>query len=157
MSGARDHVRKGKSHMTARHGAAAAAAFLALLSGPAAAQDSNAARYLMEQEIAAACGGPGRIAPEAFVERDLTGDGRADLMVAHEGIACSSGGQSGFCGMQACSIHLYVREGDLLERKAEVLGIGPTVGPGAVPTIRMQAHGGAPMALSWNGRTFVAR
>jgi hypothetical protein len=30
------------------------------------------------------------------IERDLIGDGKAGLVISHEGIACSNGGRSGF-------------------------------------------------------------
>ena len=133
-----------------------AAAVLAFAPVSVTAQSSNAAAYLMDQEVRAACNGAGRIAPEAFIERDLTGDGRDDLIVAHEGITCSNGRRSGYCGMQVCSVHIYVREGDLLRRKVEVLGGGLSVGKGAVPRISMHAHGGAQRQMQWNGRSFAA-
>ena len=54
---------------------------------------SNAAEYLIREEIAAACdGGAGSIDPTAVIERDLTGDGRADLIISHEGIGCAGRG-----------------------------------------------------------------
>lgn len=119
------------------------------------AQSSNAARYLMNEEVSAACGGGGQISPQYFVERDLTGDGKLDLIVGHEGIRCSSGGRSGFCGAQACSIHIYVRVGALLQKKTDLLGIGLAVGDGSTPTINFHAHGGVPVAVRWNGSTFA--
>ena len=125
-----------------------------LISGSANAQSSNAAAYVMNQEITAACGGGGSISPSSFIETDLTGDGRADLLVVHEGIACSNGRRSSFCGAQVCSVHPYVREGDLLIKKGNFLGGGVRVEAGSIPTIRMHAHGGAPTALRWNGSAF---
>lgn len=134
-------------------------ASLALLCAPAHAQSSRAAAYLMEREVAEACGGGrGTIDPAGFIERDLTGDGRADLIVSHEHIACGADGafgpRSGFCGAQVCSVHVYVREGALLERRAEVLGGGVTVGEGATPVISGHGHGGGAWSIRWTGRGF---
>jgi hypothetical protein len=33
-----------------------------------------------------------------MIERDLTGDDKADLIISHEGITCPDGAPSGFCG-----------------------------------------------------------
>jgi hypothetical protein len=119
---------------------------------------SNAARYLIDQQIAEACewqGGGGTIDPAAVIERDLTGDGRADLIISHEGIACTDGSRSSFCGMQVCSVMIYVRRGALLEVAADdKLGMGVSVGEGEIPTIHMYGHGGQPTALRWDGRAF---
>jgi hypothetical protein len=60
----------------------------ALLPGAAAAQDSNAARYLAAQEIAAACDAGGTFGSGGLIERDLTGDGRDDLILDHGAISC---------------------------------------------------------------------
>jgi len=58
--------------------------------------------------LPSACdGGRGSIDPAGVIERDLDGDGRDDLIIAHEAISCTSGGQFGrsmFCGMQVCSV-----------------------------------------------------
>jgi hypothetical protein len=128
-----------------------------LSSSPAEAL-SNAARYLIDEQIAEACewkGGGGTIDPAAVIERDLTGDGRADLIISHEGIVCADGGRSDFCGMQVCSIMIYVRRGALLEVAADdVLGMGVSVGEGEIPTIHMLGHGGRPTALKWDGQAF---
>jgi len=121
----------------------------------ASSQSSNAAAYVLNQEISSACGGSGSISPGSFIEKDLTGDGRLDLLVAHEGVSCSSGGRSGFCGAQVCSVNLYVREGDLLKSKGQFLGGGVRVEGGGVPLIRMYAHGGKQTALRWNGQSFA--
>ena len=115
---------------------------------------SKAAEYLVNEEIAAACDGGGAIAPEAVIEQDLTGDGRADLIISHEGITCAGGGRSNACGMQVCSVNFYVREGTLLKPNREMLGVGVRVGEGAVPDIQMYRHGGGEGRVRWNGQTF---
>jgi hypothetical protein len=117
---------------------------------------SNAAQYLIAQEVAAACdGGQGSIAPAAVIERDLTGDGRPDLVIAHEGIACAGGGRSAFCGMQVCSVLIYVRRGALLEPEVDdLLGQTVAVGDGSLPEIRWRGHGGAPHSMRWDGSAF---
>jgi len=127
---------------------------LALIAGPAAAY-SNAAEYLIAQEVAAGCnGGAGTIAPDGVIERDLTGDGRADLVLAHDGIACAGGGRSNACGAQVCSVLIYVRRGALLELEEELLGTGVTVEGGGVPEIRFFGHGGGARSIRWDGQAF---
>ncbi|UIJ73945.1 hypothetical protein [Aurantimonas sp. HBX-1] len=131
----------------------------ALLAMTASAEArSRAAEYLVAEQIAEACdGGRGTIEPSGVIERDLTGDGAADLIIAHEAITCAGGGVSGrslFCGMQVCSVHFYVRRGTLLQPVLEMLGGGVTAGPGDVPDISMYAHGGTQGSVRWNGRTF---
>ncbi len=130
-------------------------AVFVLAAAPAEAL-SNAARYLIDQQIGQACEGRGgTIDPAAVIERDLTGDGRADLIISHEGIRCSGGGRSLYCGIQVCSVMLYVRRGALLELAADdKLGMGVSVEDGAPPTIRMFGHGGRPTALRWDGQGF---
>ena len=117
---------------------------------------SNAAEYLIREEIAAACdGGAGSIDPTAVIERDLTGDGRADLIISHEGIRCAGEGRSIFCGLQVCSVKVYVRRGQLLDPEVEdLLGMTVTVGDGAVPVIRWFGHDGTGHSMSWNGQAF---
>lgn len=126
---------------------------LTLAAAPAAA-GSKAADWLVNQELAAACPGGGTIDPAAVIERDLTGDGKADLIISHEGITCAGGGRSSFCGVQVCALNFYVRRGKLLEPALEALGAGVRVGDGAIPVIHSFAHGGAPVTRRWDGETF---
>lgn len=124
-----------------------------LPSAPAAR--SKAADYLVREQIAAACDGKqGTIDPAAAIEQDLTGDGRADLIISHEGISCANGGRSNACGAQLCSVMIYVRRGALLKLEREMLGVGVSAGEGKVPEISMYAHGGTLHSMKWNGRTF---
>lgn len=120
---------------------------------------SKAADYLVREQIAAACEKrDGSIEPSSVIERDLDGDGQADLIIHHHGIECSGGGRSIFCGAQACSFHVYVRRGALLTPAGEFMGVETITVEGArIPTIRTFAHGGKPVALRWNGREFRSR
>ncbi|WP_192360227.1 hypothetical protein [Mesorhizobium mediterraneum] len=127
------------------------AVVLAAGSNPAMAR-SKAAEYLVAKQIAEACGGErGRIDPGAVIERDLTGDDKADLVISHEGITCGNGGRSSFCGAQVCAVNIYVRQGALLVLEREMLGAGVNV---RGRTIHMFAHGGKPGTVTWNGREF---
>ncbi|HRX59809.1 MAG TPA: hypothetical protein P5260_01140 [Candidatus Competibacter sp.] len=117
--------------------------------------ESKAAAYLVKKEIAEACDGEdGSIKKSAIIEHDLTGDGKNDLIISHEGIACASGGRSGFCGAQVCSFKIYVREGELLKLKEEMLGSDVRVSSEANPTIHWHAHGGSAQKFRWNGKDF---
>lgn len=113
---------------------------------------SKAAAYLVRGQIAEACEGkPGTIEESAAIERDLTGDGRADLVISHEGISCADGGRSSACGVQLCAVMIYVRRGTLLKLESEMLGARVSVRDGV---LRMHAHGGKPATIRWNGREF---
>ncbi len=130
------------------------AAVLALLCGPAAALSDSANRPVREQ-ISEACGaGGGKIAPNAVIERDLTGDGQADLIISREGITCSGGGRSANCGAQLCSVLIYVRNGRALNLRRDMLGAAVTVDDAKVPAIHIAAQGGRPVTLKWNGWQF---
>ncbi|MER9236874.1 hypothetical protein NKI56_33620 [Mesorhizobium sp. M0622] len=132
------------------------ATLLAAATAPAAAYP-NAANYLIAEQIASACeGNVGEIAPGSVIERDLTGEGKADLITSHEGISCSAGAstsRSSFCGAQICAVNIYVRRGSLLELKTEMLGVGVSVGEGQVPEIRMHATWGrsGDAQMGWAG------
>jgi len=125
------------------------------LPSPTAAR-SKAAEFLVAEQIVDACNGkPGTIDPRAVIERDLTGDGKVDLIVSHDGITCGRNGRSGLCGVQVCSVMIYVRHGPLLKLAVgDLLGMKLTVDDGKVPTIRLYAHGGTQRSMKWNGRDF---
>ncbi len=79
------------------------ATILAAAIAPAAAY-SNAANYLIAEQIASACeGNVGEIDPGSVIERDLTGDGKADLILSHEGINCSAGASTSRSGFLRCA------------------------------------------------------
>ena len=123
--------------------------------GAAAQSYSKAARYLMAQEIKSACPSGGRFTSKGAIERDLNGDGRKDLVLSHGGVTCKGNNRiSGYCGMQVCTVKIFVRQGQLLKLKSDFLGGGVTLGPTSVPVISGYAHGGAPWAIRWNGHSF---
>lgn len=115
---------------------------------------TNATNYLVKQQIKSACNGAGKISPSAVIERDLTGDGKRDLVISHDGISCRSGGRSLFCGIRACSVYIYVRQGSLLKLRKEILSIGASVGKGAIPSIKLMSHNFQETSLRWTGRGF---
>jgi hypothetical protein len=126
---------------------ALATAIVGAWGGVAIAQSVDAqTREVLMREIAEACeGARGKIAREGAIERDLDGDGRDDLIVSHEYIDCGDGGMFGrslYCGMQVCSVNVYMRGPDGLVLELETLGGGVEVGPGPMPTVRMYQHGG---------------
>ncbi|HET9903733.1 MAG TPA: hypothetical protein VFQ27_08555 [Xanthobacteraceae bacterium] len=134
------------------------AALAWLLSGTAllaqageTAPRSQAAASLVREQITEACDGKGSIHPAAVIERDLTGDGKADLVISHEGIRCANGTRSSFCGAQLCAVNIYVRRGAVLKLEREMLGAKVSVRDGV---IHMSALGGRPARLKWNGRAF---
>ena len=130
------------------------AAIIAFLPVAAAAR-SKAANYLVAEQIAGACGGKkGQIDSASVIERDLTGDGKADLIISDEGIRCADGTRSSGCGMQVCSVNIYVRRGELLILTLERLGARVRVEGGPVPTIYMYAHGGSLGSIRWDGSGF---
>lgn len=126
--------------------------------GGVVAQSSNAARYLLKENIAEGCTeGTGHIDPRALIEADLDGDGRDDLIIAHEGIRCGTSDtrRSLLCGMQVCSVKIYMRRGDLLRLQEDFLGSGIAVNDNAMPPIVSgYAHGGGKWSLRWSGAGF---
>ena len=121
-----------------------------------AAAGSKAVQWLINEQIKEGCmdNGKGQFAPGAVVERDLTGDGKDDLIISHEGLKCGNGGRSGFCGIRSCLVLIYVREGDLLTKKMEVLSIQVSVGAGSPPPINLVTDSGKEYAVRWDGRAF---
>ncbi|MEM9223698.1 MAG: hypothetical protein AAGB11_15055 [Pseudomonadota bacterium] len=97
-------------------------------------------------------GVPAHISREAVIVRDLTGDGHLDAIVDYNYISC--GGFRPFCGVQACSVDLFVNRGGRLEESKNLLSISIKVEPGNRPLIRAVAHGGKPYAVRWNGFEF---
>lgn len=116
---------------------------------------SKAAQYLVDQQISDACnGGEGSIAESGLVERDLTGDGRDDLIIDHAGIQCDGAGMSGFCGAQVCSLLIYVRRGDLLKLEVDSLGTVLEISNDPVPVLSVAGHGANRATLRWDGKRF---
>ena len=125
--------------------------------GPVLAQDdlSAATKWLMGEQIAQACESTGRFESGVY-ERDLTGDGRRDLILSHDGITCDGAfRRSGFCGAQVCSTLFYVGAADgTLVQVDEVLSLIGAISDDAIPVIEMYSHGGTFYALRWNGSEF---
>lgn len=120
-----------------------------------AASYSKAAQYLIAQEVSAGCPSGGRFRAAGAVERDLNGDGRKDLLLSHDQLICKGSNKiSKRCGMQVCTVKVYLRQGPLLKQKMDFLGGGVTVGPTIEPVISGYAHGGDPWAIRWNGSEF---
>lgn len=131
------------------------------LSGSAGAQQqklSNAAAYLLNEQLGVACESRGGwVDPSGFIESDFTGDGKADLLIDHRGFRCHGKPSASLqCGMQVCSTRIYVREGQLLHLKWEAHAMQPEIGGGRFPVIRLRGHGGTPGAIQWNGSSFVS-
>lgn len=131
------------------------AVMLLMLAQPAAAL-SNAATFLIDGMVAEGCPEGGTMDRSAVIERDLDGDGRDDLILSQERLACSGGGPSIslFCGMQVCTTPISLRRGDLLEQEVETLNSVVSVGSGNRPAIMLRSHGGAFRAIRWTGRAF---
>jgi hypothetical protein len=132
-----------------------AALSLPLAATPAAAY-SKAADYLIAEQLTEACpDGNGHMSAAGVIERDLTGDGKKDLILSHDGITCGDVGRSQFCGAQACSVLIYVRRSALLQLEREELSVGVSVTDGALtPVVHLTAHGGASSTLQWSDGAF---
>ena len=117
---------------------------------------SDVASELVAQEVKAACGGgPGRYDPAFVVERDLDGDGMADLIVAHEGIECASAPRSAECGEVLCRIRVWLRRGARFTPGfVDASGYDMTIGHGPTPEIRWVGEDGAPVSIRWGGNGF---
>lgn len=126
---------------------------MTVLSQPAMAF-SKATDYLMKEHIKAACQGGGSFASAGLIERDITGDGKPDLILDHGGITCNDGNRSGQCGIRTCSVYFYVREGNLLKEKLEILSIGVTVAGGNPPRIKLVGHDFEESSVVWQNGQF---
>jgi hypothetical protein len=122
----------------------------------AASARSKAAEYLLREQIARACGGKtGSIDPGSVIERDLTGDGRADLIIHHKGITCKRGGRSALCNAQGCSTNLYVRRGNLLHPVGELDAVEKIrIDDGGTSIVHLALRDGKSSILQWDGREF---
>jgi hypothetical protein len=116
---------------------------------------TKGAQYLMDERIAAVCPSGGRFV-DGVIEKDLTGDGKLDLILDLSGLRCDGAynGTNGECGAAHCPVFLYVRRGPLLEFQFEVTSIGATVGDGSPPVITLVNFEYQEHTIRWNGRTF---
>lgn len=136
--------------------AAAAMFFAAFLLLPPAYAQSKAAQYLIDEQMNAACDGPGgQLRPGVgAIERDLTGDGKPDLIINHRGIQCPTG-MSGFCGARTCDLLIYVRRGNLLKLEFDTMAdANPSVTKGKIPNIVFPQGDGGSHKIRWNGKRF---
>lgn len=122
----------------------AATAVCTALAPPAVAR-SKAADYLIAEQIREGClDGRGTFDERGIYEIDLNGDGRDDLLLAHEALECEGAmSRSLFCGAQVCSILVYIRDGALLKQKDEALGLIVEHDPGPPPAFKIMNHGGS--------------
>ena len=131
-------------------------AIAALATGVSADQRSRAAQYLIDQQIAESCDSGGRFEAWGIVEIDLTGDGRRDLLLNHDALVCNGRlFRSLNCGAALCSVYLFVREGELLQPKEQILSARTEILPGRPPTIRLHSRQGMRYHLRWNGSAFA--
>jgi hypothetical protein len=119
----------------------------------AAEARSKAAQYIIAEQIAAVCEGPGAVDADAVIERDLTGDGKDDLIIYSRGISCVSN-ENQSCGTQLCGLVVYVRQGPLLKLKLDIMSAEFEIVEGDPPGLRLFAHGGRPIVVRWDGRSF---
>lgn len=140
--------------MTAR--LALVASTLALLAASPSTAMSKGAAYLVKERIAAVCPHGGTFAPKGITERDLTGDGRADLVLDLAGLTCrgAANGLNDESGAAHCPVAFYVRKGDVLVLVSEVASIGARVGPGNPPRITLVGFEYQEHSVRWNGRDF---
>jgi hypothetical protein len=132
-----------------------AAVLISTLAAAGAKAQSGSAKSIIQAQIREACGASGgRMQKGGAITRDLTGDGKADLLIDHDRIACRGGGRSGFCGMQICSVYIYVNRNGRLTKSLDTLGGGVTIGKGKRPSISMHAHGGKSRRIRWDGKRF---
>ena len=135
-----------------------AAPFLSVaLAAPSAAQESNAARWLVSERLSAVCeDGQGLFDPRGIIERDLTGDGRPDLILFDDYVTCSTGARyrPTTCESGACEFNVYVRECRLLQPKLSDLTVERLDVLMGTPPVIVYAQREGVRAVRWDGRAF---
>ena len=131
-----------------------AAAILAAL--PAAAQDSNAARWLVTERLSAVCEtGEGLFNAEGIIEQDLTGDGRPDLILFDDFVTCSGRRfRASTCEAGECEFNVYVREGALLQPKLSDRTVERLDVLAGEPPLIVYAQRDGVRSVRWDGRLF---
>lgn len=116
---------------------------------------SPEAKRIAASEARYGCEGPGgRFSAKGAIERDLTGDGKPDLLINHDELTCSSSlGRSGSCGAAACTVKIFVREGERFREALDILSASVEIGPGDPPRIGL-SRGPNSHSYRWNGRSF---
>lgn len=142
--------------MSARHSLSITIAALGLLAtAPQALALSPPAAAIAAQEAREGCeSARGKFSAKGAIERDLTGDGQPDLLINHDELTCpGAGGRSGSCGAAACTVKIFVRDGDRLSEALDILSASVAIGAGNRPSIAL-SRGPNSVALRWNGRAF---
>ena len=123
---------------------------------PAVAQDSNAARWLVTERLAAVCEeGQGLFNAEGIIERDLTGDGRPDLILFDDFVTCAGRKfRASTCRAGECEFTVYVREGALLQPKLSDRTVERLDVLAGEPPVIVYAQRDGVRSVRWNGRAF---
>lgn len=116
---------------------------------------SKAAEFLIKEQIASGCESQGGTFL-SVEERDLTGDGKSDLIIDHSYLRCNGERlQSVTCGAAHCEILIYVRQGNLLKKVEEFASIGYSIeNDRSPPTIGLVSFDYKEHTIRWNGRRF---
>jgi len=137
--------------------------------GDFAATLSPEAAHVMAGAIASGCAGKaGAFTARGVVETDLTGDGRADLMIDHSALLCGEpvaaatgaaiepekSPRSTLCDSRTCTVILYVRDDTGLSPAREEMSIGSAITHGAIPGIALTRHDYSQYTLRWDGTAF---
>jgi hypothetical protein len=110
-------------------------------------------RARLTAEVTRACGARGGEAMTgAFLERDLTGDHRSDLVVDHSRIRCADGSRSALCALAGCTFVVFVHDGARLASTVEEIGVGLRLADDR--SIRWHGFGGEFHMIRWNGSRF---
>ena len=128
----------------------------ALAAWPASAQDSNAARWLVSERLSAVCEtGQGLFDVQGIIEEDLTGDGRADLILFDDYVTCAGRHfRPSTCDAGACEFTVYVREGRLLQPKLSDRTVERLEVLRGEPPVIVYAQRDGVRSVRWNGRIF---
>ena len=128
---------------------------IAALPVPSLAQSSAGARWLVDQTLNAYCTEGGQFDRSGIIEADLTGDGRADLVLYTAGITCNGGGTA--CGAVYCDVMVFVREGELLVNRFELMTQCAEIEASNPPGLRTCARDGSEAVFVWDGAGFSPR
>lgn len=115
---------------------------------------SKAVSRIMEAQYPDVCdGASGKLNPAGIIERDLTGDGKADLILDIGTVDCGNG-MNMYCGSAGCSISVYVWQKGRLKEKLSLLGAGIEVMYGDPPGLRLTGADGGDRTYRWQGGEF---
>ncbi len=115
---------------------------------------TKATNYLVSKQLSKAChNGQGRVLREAIIERDITGDGKLDLILDLSGFECDRG-KNEFCETQNCTIVIYIRKGRHLRKVGDYITENLSVSRGSRPIISMWDAERKPYSVRWTGERF---